>query len=109
VGKKTMTDQVLTANRLGDGAVVYLTPSGTWSESIAESRIARDVNRDVKASETLLADGMALCSGNLADPPYLIDVTTDGGDVRPVRYRERIRAFGPSIHPEFAKQPAIRG
>jgi hypothetical protein len=105
VGKKTMTDQVLTANRLGDGAVVYLTSSGTWSESIAESRIARDV----KASETLLADGMALCSGNLADPPYLIDVTTDGGDVRPVRYRERIRAFGPSIHPEFAKQPAIRG
>lgn len=100
-----MTDQVLTANRLSDGAVVYFTQSGSWSESIAESRIARDV----KASETLLADGLDAASGRTADSPYLIDVSVDGADVRPLRYRERIRAFGPSIHPEFGKQAAIRG
>jgi Protein of unknown function (DUF2849) len=100
-----MTDQVLTANRLSDGAVVYLTKSGIWSEWIAESRIAQDA----KASATLLADGLDRSSGELADPPYLIDVIADGGDIRPLRYRERIRAFGPSIHPDFGKQAATRG
>ena len=100
-----MTEQILTANRLSDGVVVYFTQSGTWSERIAESRIASDT----KASETLLADGTGAIGGQIADPPYLIDVSIDGGDVRPLRYRERIRASGPSIHPEFAKQAATRG
>ena len=36
--------------------------------------------------------------------PYAIKVTDEGGEIRPVRYRERIRAFGPPVHPEFAKQ-----
>lgn len=103
--EEVMTDQVLTANRLSDGAVVYLTQAGTWSERIAESRIARDST----ASEALLAEGQDTSSGQLADPPYLIDIAAEGGDVRPLRYREQIRAFGPSIHPEFGKQPAIRG
>jgi hypothetical protein len=105
VGKKAMTDQVLTANRLSDGAVVYFTDSGTWTEWIGGSRIARDA----KAGESLLVDGMNASSGQVADAPYLIDVTADGRDVRPLRYRERIRAFGPSVHPDFGKQPAIRG
>lgn len=99
-----MSDQVLTANRLSDGAVVYFTASETWSELIAESRIAGDA----AASAALLADGLEASDGQVADSPYLIDVTTDGGDLRPLRYRERLRAFGPSVHPGFNKQPAIK-
>ena len=100
-----MTDQVLTANRLSDGAVVYLTENGTWSERITESRVAREE----QAGATLLADGLDASSGQVADAPYLIDVTADGEDVRPLRYREQIRAFGPSIHPDFGKQTPIKG
>ena len=100
-----MSDQVLTANRLSDGAVVYLTGSGDWSEWIAESRIAGDA----AASAALLAAGLDVADGQVADSPYLIDVITDGGDLRPLRYREQIRAFGPSVHPGFNKQAAIKG
>lgn len=101
----TITEQVLTANRLSDGAVVYLTESGTWSERIAESRVARTAQE----SAALLADGLEVAEGWTADPPYLIDVTANEEGVWPVRYRERLRASGPSVHPEFARQPANRG
>jgi hypothetical protein len=33
--------------------------------------------------------------------PYLIDVVVEDGRVWPVRYREVLRAVGPSTHPEF--------
>ena len=33
---------VLTANRLGDGIVVFLDFEGAWSESLAEAVVARD-------------------------------------------------------------------
>ncbi|HIM78316.1 MAG TPA: DUF2849 domain-containing protein, partial [Rhodospirillales bacterium] len=39
--------------------------------------------------------------------PYLITVTDENGEIRPVSLRERIRAYGPSTHPEFTKQDAI--
>lgn len=100
-----MADQVLTANRLSDGAVVYLTPTGTWSEVITDSRIARDAD----ASAELLADGLEVAGGRVADAPYLIDVATGDEGIRPLRYREQIRAFGPSVHPEFGRQAASRG
>ncbi len=100
-----MTDQVLTANRLSDGAVVYLTPAGTWSETITDSRIAEDA----EASAALMAAGLNVAGGRVADAPYLIDVVADEGGVRPLRYREQLRASGPSVHPEFGKQAASRG
>ncbi|MGZ9107188.1 MAG: DUF2849 domain-containing protein [Rhodoplanes sp.] len=102
---KAMSDQVLTANRLSDGAVVYFTPSGTWSEWIAESRIASNAS----ASAALLADGLDASGGQVADSPYLIDVATDGGGLRPLRYREQIRASGPSVHPDLGKQATTKG
>ena len=37
-----MALQVVTANRLSDGAVVYLTGSGGWSEWLSDGQIASD-------------------------------------------------------------------
>ena len=37
---------VVTANRLIDGIVVYLTSSGGWTEDIADARSRRDRGRD---------------------------------------------------------------
>jgi hypothetical protein len=99
-----MSDQVLTANRLSDGVVVYLTGSGTWSEWIEDSRIARDA----AASTALLACGLDASDGQVADAPYLIDVAMENGNLRPLRYREQIRASGPSIRPDLDKQTAIK-
>lgn len=91
-----MSHQVLTANRLSDGAVVFLDEEGGWTERIAAARIVEKAD-----GEALVAAGEATASEVIA--PYLIDVSLEAAGPRPLRYRERIRAFGPSIHPEFAK------
>ncbi len=97
-----MTLQVVTANRIGDGTVVYLTRVGGWSERIADGQVSRsDEQRDA-----LMA--VARATGEIPEvvEPYVIDVVEEAGVVRPVRYREEIRAQGPTIHPAFAKQAA---
>lgn len=92
-----------TANRLSDGAVVYLGDDGEWTERIEGARIADGKD----AAATLIADAerdVPLCR---VVAPYLIDVGY-GADraLRPATYRERIRAFGPSIQPRFGRHEA---
>ncbi len=91
--------QVLTANRLTNGAVVYLTAAGRWSEWIAEARTA-----DKADAKALVGEGERTANEVVA--PYLIDVDTGTGMPQPLRFRERIRAFGPPVHPHFARAAA---
>ena len=85
--------QVITANRLTDGIVVYLTAAGDWSPAIADSLVCPDADATAAAMVTA---ARAEAEDQHVVTPYEIDVTTDG-DIRPVRYREAIRAFGPSV------------
>jgi hypothetical protein len=94
------TGQVLTANRLRDGAVVYLGADGDWDTRFERLRIAAD---KVEAA-ALEAVGARAAADQIVVAPYLIDVAEEGGRIVPTRYRERIRALGPSTHPELAKQ-----
>jgi hypothetical protein len=90
---KTPQVSVLTANRLGDGIVVFLDFEGAWSESFAEAVVARSPD-EVKALEDR---GTYDAAHNLVVEPYLVEVREDGGRLVPVRTRERVRALGPSI------------
>lgn len=96
-----MPKQILTANRLGDGLVVYLTELGTWSEAIDDARVAAGAE-DAALLETL---GRAREATEVSGP-YLIEVELEGGCLTPVRYRERIRAHGPSIREPRARETA---
>lgn len=94
--------KVATANRLSDGAVVYL-GDGEWTERIDGARIA-----DGKDAATALMEDaereVPLCR---VVAPYLIDVGYSADNaLRPATYREQIRAFGPSIHPQFGRHEA---
>jgi len=81
--------QVITANRLDDGRVVYLDQDNCWQDNIAGAR------RSTKEQgEALL---LAVTRDTVVDP-YLIDVAEIGNN-QPNRYREHIRATGPSIDP----------
>lgn len=93
--------QVYTANRLADGAVVYLGGDGGWSERPSPSGV-------IGAGQEARMRGLAEAAAEAAVivEPYLIEVVELSGAIRPVRYRERIRAYGPPSHPEFAKQGA---
>ncbi len=85
--------QVVTANALQSGAVVFRTPGGSWSPDIAEAAIV-----DAQASaEVLLAAAEADAHANRIVEPYLVDVMQAGGRIRPVRLRELIRALGPTV------------
>lgn len=91
-----MTKQALTANRLDDGEVVFWSGDG-WATSFGDAKLYEQGEADAalfdaKALTTVLID------------PYLIDVTLAEGLPAPVSYRERIRALGPSDHPELGKQ-----
>jgi hypothetical protein len=91
-----MTAQVLTANRLSDGEVVFF-GSGHWVGHISEADIFIG---DAGAPALAAAEAQP----TVVVAPYLIDVTPTAGVPVPVSYRERVRALGPTIHPDMGKQ-----
>ncbi len=95
-----MTLKVLTANRLRDGLVVYLAPDGSWSERIGEARIGAGE----AASAELEAGAAAAVAAQRVVAPYLIEVSDEDGVIRALRYREEIRALGPTVRPELGTQ-----
>lgn len=95
--------KVLTANRLRDGESVWWSADGRWAATIAGAETVAD-----KAGEARLeAVGQAGIKDNLVVDVNLIDVELEDGVLRPTRLRERIRAKGPTTHPEFNKPVAF--
>jgi hypothetical protein len=97
--------KILTANRLIDGEAVWYGIDHSWSETIIGAELARDK----AAEERLQAIGKAAYLANQVLDVELIDVDIIGGDIVPVRLRERIRAAGPTNRNDLGKQarPAI--
>lgn len=86
-----MNLEIVSANRLGDGRVVYLTREGGWSESIIDGRSAGSAEE----SSALLAEAESAVNAGNVVAPYLISMADDGGAFAPLSFRERIRLFGP--------------
>ena len=83
---------VVTANRVGDGAVVYRRADGGWTTDIDDAAVATDAAR----ARQLIADAAA--DDLRAVGPYMAPVKlTSGGQVRPGNLRELIRLGGPTI------------
>jgi hypothetical protein len=91
---------VISANRLSDGAVVYLGPRGSWAKSLAAGKVF-----PAKAeADAALAGAQADASRNLIVEPCLVEVRMDAAGLRPLTLREWIRAQGPTI--DFLPGPA---
>jgi hypothetical protein len=83
---------VITANRLRDGAVVYLTKDAAWSVEMSRAAV---VDRE-PAARALLAKAVADDVGAVG--AYVAPVTRAAdGAVLPGNLRERIRLRGPTI------------
>ncbi|GBQ20160.1 hypothetical protein AA0472_0056 [Acetobacter estunensis NRIC 0472] len=91
---------VITANRLLDGITVWRAADGSWREHIAEAALISNTEVEgLLASLKTQAQSLGLVG------VYGVQVTEEPGHgVVPVTVRERIRAFGPSVHPEFSPQ-----
>jgi hypothetical protein len=86
-----MMAQVVTANRLADGAVVFRTAAG-WSTRLAEAEVHADV-----AAPAALKAGEGDVARHVVVGAYLVEVACGAEGPVPVELRERIRARGPTI------------
>jgi hypothetical protein len=85
---------VVTANRLADGAVVYLAPEARWTVDIKEAEVAADKT----ALAVLEAVAAEAAAEQLVVSVYSMDVGLTDGRPTPLSVREKIRAQrGPTI------------
>jgi len=83
---------VVTANRVGDGAVIYRNADDGWAPELARARVA-----------TTTQDAAALLAGATADADVAVGAYVapvrigHDGTIEPGNLREQIRARGPTI------------
>jgi hypothetical protein len=99
------TGQALTANRLVDGDVVFLTRSGEWSLLVDDAALALET----EAAKALELRGREAEAANIVTGAYLFDAERRGGRVRPLHIRERIRTLGPTVRLDLGKQAGGSG
>ena len=89
--------QLVTANRLRDGAVVYLGPGERWMERMEEGlRLPGQAEADAA-----LELAQRFVTERVVVNPYLMDMTAPG---KPRAMREIIRAAGPTVRTDLGKQ-----
>ncbi|NVJ69681.1 MAG: DUF2849 domain-containing protein [Alphaproteobacteria bacterium] len=100
MARKIKGPQMIVANRLLDGRVVFLKADGTWTAIAGEAAVAADE----AGVETL--EGLAQKS---ADENYVlsvevIDATERDGKPYPAHMKFAMQAQGPSVRPDLGYQ-----
>tara|TARA_R110000787_G_scaffold49111_4_gene117872 strand:+ start:3309 stop:3608 length:300 start_codon:yes stop_codon:yes gene_type:complete len=85
--------KVFTANRLVDGAVVYLDQQGVWTTDVLSAHL---LESDEAIEKAEAAGRDAVARHHVVDA-YPIDAELRDDSVYLTRFRERIRAQGPTI------------
>lgn len=94
-----MALKAITANRLRDGAVVWLGTRNDWVERVEDAATYDDAG-----AQAALAVAQEDERRNVVVAIYSFEVEIVNGAPRPLRTRERIRALGPSIRTDVGKQ-----
>ena len=92
--------EVLTANNLVDGEVVFLTSENSWSKDIDEA--AKAVSAE--EAEVLMKIGEAAEAKCEVVGLYLVGVLEVAGKLKADHIRERIRTLGPTVRLDLGKQ-----
>ena len=96
----TATSEIIVANRLTDGVVVFLDPSGAWVDTPEQAAIAAAAE-DRAHLEALAAQGLA--SQTIAGWEFT-EVALLAGTPEIVKNKQRIQALGPTVRPDLGKQ-----
>ena len=92
--------QIVSANRLSDGIVVFLAKGDVWVERLADAEILAD--------KAALDDGLgrartAMANNLVVDvAPVEVKLTAQGP--APTHIRDKIRAAGPTVRLDHGKQ-----
>ncbi len=82
--------QIVTANALIEGDVIYFTAQSTWSRDIADAELFTDQDR-ANAQLALANADQSVVAG-----VYLVDAAAGEDGPEPVHFREDFRMTGPS-------------
>ena len=93
---------VVSASELLSGDVVFRNAHGGWSPGIDAAQVLDTQDKAFVALGEAQKDERA----NIVMAAALIEVGLDSGAIRPVHIRERIRALGPTVRPDLARQAA---
>jgi Protein of unknown function (DUF2849) len=91
---------VITANRLTDGLVVFQIIGGGWTEDFVRAAVLFDPPATAEALKRAKQDE----ADNIVVEPYAIVVEERNGHLTPKALREAIRATGPTIRRDLGKQ-----
>ena len=91
---------VITANRLTDGVVVFQTLDDSWTEDFIRAAVLSDPQATASALKRAKEDE----ANNIVVDPYAIVVEERNGHLAPKALREAIRATGPTIRRDLGKQ-----
>jgi hypothetical protein len=92
--------EIVTANRLADGVVVFQDAEGGWVEDFARAA----VQTDAAALKAALAQAGEAVAQSLIVDPYSVAVEWRNGHYAPKALREAIRASGPTVRRDLGKQ-----
>ena len=92
--------QVLIANRLKDGVVVFLGTGHEWVERLDECSPAESEGEE----EELVRLGQEAESQQEIVDPNLIQVERIGNSPQAIKMREAIRSKGPTVREDLGKQ-----
>lgn len=96
---------LITANRVGDGAVIYRTDEGGWTTHFERAAVVTTAPAAIELLDAAVADDLGAVGAYVA--PVKLE---DGGKRQPGNLRERIRLAGPTIDlPLVAALPAVGG
>src|SRR3569833_1207285 len=91
--------EMITANRLADGRVVFFDADGQWSEDFHRGAILSDA----AAKADAVARAQASAASNEVVDPYPIELEMRAGHLAPKALRERIRASGPTVREDLGR------
>jgi hypothetical protein len=94
-----MSTKAITANNLRDGSVVWYGKDGSWVDAIDRAAVY-----EADAADEALALAKQAVLDQIVVDVYAIDVKLSDGKPVPLRYREWLRANGPSVRLDLGKQ-----
>ncbi len=102
MAKKITGPQMIIANRLNDGRVVFFTEEGTWSANAENAAYAED-----NALDALLSRAQVFSDNNTVIDLHAVAANIENGKAFPAHIKAIMQAKGPSVRLDLGYQTSL--